>query len=241
MQESITPTKVQHHCDECGLDTDQVFCFEHGENKRYLDSYMVTATYLKGDTLYMQGQHADGVYILRKGRVKLFTTSRDGKIIILQIAEPGEYLGLSASMLQKLHIASAEAIEDCEVCFISNRAFVNFLRDDAESCLRAINQLSQNFEKANKRICSLGLSSTVGDKLGVLLLSWCDEQTKESKNIRLNVAYTHEEIAQMIGASRETVTRMLKSFTDRKLLKFKGSRYFIFDKAKLEQAIHSSA
>jgi CRP-like cAMP-binding protein len=114
---------------------------------------------------------------------------------------------------------------------------MRFLEHNTEASLKAVRQLSQNYQTACLQICALGLSATVADKLATLLLGWCDSRKEESDGIHFNVFYTHEELAQMIGTSRETVTRLLKTFRDRKLIKRKGSEFIIPDRKRLEAVI----
>jgi CRP/FNR family transcriptional regulator len=90
------------------------------------------------------------------------------------------------------------------------------------------------------QICSLGLSASVGDKLARLFLEWCDRYGDDKSSVHIPMSYTHEEIAEMIGASRETVTRLLKDFKTRNLIAIKRSDLFIPDRKKLESVIGTS-
>ena len=182
----------------------------------------------------MQGQPSNGVYILCQGRVKLSTSSKDGKVVILHIAEPGEILGLSAAVSDSVHIASADVIEPCQVNFVRKSDFLNFIGTNAEACLGVVKQLSQNYQTAYLQICSLGLSNSVADKLAMFFLSYCETAVDYPSGAHLSIAYTHKEIAQMIGTSRETVTRLLKDFRERHLISVEGSDVFIPDTEKLE-------
>ncbi len=213
------------------------FCSLQDNNLNIFESLKITNAYPKGSTLFMQGQNANGVYVLCQGRVKISTCSRDGKVIILHIAEPGEVLGLSSVVSNSVHIGTAEVLESCQVNFVKNDDFISFLRQNTEACLSAVKQLGQNYQTAYLQICSLGLSNSVSDRLATLFLAWCKANCDNHDQIHLKVAYTHEEIAQMIGTSRETVTRLLKDFRERKLITLKGSDLVINNKRQLEQSI----
>jgi CRP/FNR family transcriptional regulator len=171
----------------------------------------------------------------------LSTCSRDGKVIILQIAEPGEVLGLSAVVSNSAYEATAEIVEPCQVSFIRKADFLRLMQQNTDACLSAVRQLSHNYQTAHLQICSLGLSHSVADKLAKLFISWCnstgDEFRPDSGAIRLKNSYTHEEIAEMIGTSRETVSRLLKSFKERKLITLKGSDLIIHDRRRLESMV----
>jgi CRP/FNR family transcriptional regulator, cyclic AMP receptor protein len=229
--------KIQQKCSDCRIHSNSFFCSLQEDNLKQLESLKITNAYPKGSTLFMQGQNANGVYILCQGRVKISTCSRDGKVIILHIAEPGEVLGLSSAVSNSAHIGTAEVLESCQVNFVKTEDFLTFLRQNTEACLSAVKQLGQNYQTAYLQICSLGLSHSISDRLATLFLAWCKTSCEDHNQVHLKVSYTHEEIAQMIGTSRETVTRLLKDFRERRLISLKGSNLIINDKRRLEQSI----
>lgn len=229
--------EIQHKCEDCDHRGDGFFCDLHISNLRIVESLKITNAYPKGTTLFMEGQPSNGVYILCQGKVKLSTCSKDGKIIILHIAEPGEVLGLSAAVSDAIHNATAEVIEPCQVNFVRNDDFLEFLQKNTEACFSALKQLSKDYNTAYLQICSLGLSNSVADKLARLFLGWCKAASDDGDRVRLKMSYTHEEIAEMIGTSRETVTRLLKTFRDKNLITLKGSDLIIHDKTKLSSDV----
>jgi len=214
------------------------FCDLKEATIQSLETLKISNIYSRGSVLFMEGQISQGVYILCQGRVKLSTCSRDGKVIILQIAEAGEVLGLSAVISGSPYEVTAEVIEPCQINFIRKADFLRILQQNTDACLNAVRQLSHNYQTAHLQICSLGLSTSVSDKLAKLFLSWCVSNGSGSYNgngsVHLKIHYTHEEIAEMIGTSRETVTRLLKNFKERKLISLKGSDLVIHDKRRLE-------
>lgn len=232
--------EIQHQCAECDHRDEGFFCDLHVSNLHIFESLKITNAYPKGTTLFMEGQPSNGVYILCQGKVKLSTCSKDGKIIILHIAEAGEVLGLSSSVSGSHHSATAEVIEPCQVNFVRNEDFLEFLKVNTEACFSALKQLSKDYHTAYLQICSLGLSNSVADKLARLFLGWCRAASDDREDIRLKMAYTHEEIAEMIGTSRETVTRLLKVFREKKLISLKGSDLIIHDTKKLSSELDLS-
>lgn len=228
---------IEHKCGNCELKSDDYFCSFRETTTKMFESLKITHSYPKGTTIFMEGQPSNGVYILCQGRVKLSTCSKDGKVIILHIAEPGEVLGLSSAVTDSIHIATAEVIEPCQANYVNNKDFLDFLKHNADACLSAVKQLGKNYNTAYLQICSLGLSSTVADKLATLFLGWCKAAITSTDGIHLKISYTHEEIAEMIGTSRETVTRLLKDFKQQNLITRKGSELIIHDAKKLEAII----
>lgn len=186
----------------------------------------------------MEGQPANGVFLLCEGHVKLSTYSEDGKAIILRIADPGEILGVSSVISGKAHEATGQVTEYCRVNFIKRSDFLTFIQTSHDAALNALRQLSSNYHKAHLQICSLGLSSSAGDKLAKLLLQWCDLNAEDGTGqVVIPLVHTHGEIAEMIGTSRETVTRLLKDFKIRNLLTLSRNELCIPDKGALKASI----
>jgi CRP/FNR family transcriptional regulator, cyclic AMP receptor protein len=188
--------------------------------------------------LFVEGQSPRGVFILCSGRVKLSTSSADGKSLIVRIAEAGEVLGLPATVTGEPYELTAEVIEPAQANVIARQDFLAFLREHGEAALRVAQQLGETYHSAIAEMRTIGLSHSVGEKLARFLLdlSVGDENGKE---VRITLALTHEEIAQMIGASRETVTRLFGKFKREQLLQVKGSTVIIKNKAGLESVLNS--
>ncbi len=196
-------------------------------------------TYARGSTLFMEGQPGKGAYLLCSGHVKLSTYSEGGKAIILRIAEVGEILGLSAVISGLSYEKTAHASDKCHAKFIKKADFLNFLQTHPEAALNALRQLSNNYHKAHIQICSLGLSASVGDKLAKLLLQWCESRPGTGGPAHIPRTHTHVDIAEMIGTTRETVTRLLSDFSDRGLIRLSKTELFVPDRKLLKGAIGS--
>lgn len=231
--------KIQRNCVSCGLHDTSFFCEFAGAALAAFETLKVTNTYPKGSTLFLQGQPATGIYMLCQGRVKLCTYSRDGKAVILRVAEPGEVLGISAAVTDSVHEATAEVLESCQVNFVEKRDFLRFLKSDSEAGIRAAQQISRNYHSAYTQIRSLALSNSVSDKFAKLLVEWSRMHPHANGSVRMKMTFTHEEIAEMIGTSRETVTRLLKEFKTRDLISLAGTELVIHDVRKVEMMIQT--
>jgi CRP/FNR family transcriptional regulator, cyclic AMP receptor protein len=183
--------------------------------------------------LFLEGQAPRGVFVLCKGRVKLSLSATDGKTLILKLAEPGEVLGLSATVAGKPYELSAETMDACQVNFVKRDDFLRFLKLHTEVCYRAAEQLSKKYNSTCRDLRSLGLSHSAGERLAKLLLEWNSMHCQASKKGSINMSLTHEEIAQMIGTSRETVTRLLADLKQRHIVEGTGSSLSIVDMATL--------
>jgi CRP/FNR family transcriptional regulator len=141
-------------------------------------------------------------------------------------------------MTDSIYKATAETLEPCQVNFVRKDDLLRLLQNNAEASFSALKQLSRNYSAACAQICSFGLSNSIADRLIKLLLEWCKTASGESDGtINLKVAYTHQDIAEMIGTTRETVSRLLKNLKDRDLIKRKGSNLIVHDIKKLEALI----
>ncbi|HET7710310.1 MAG TPA: Crp/Fnr family transcriptional regulator [Thermoanaerobaculia bacterium] len=229
---------IQNSCSECARSVERLFCNMSPTTMSELDSIKFTGVYPKGSILFVEGEQPRGIFILCSGRAKLTTSSTEGKTLIVKIAEPGEVLGASAAILGKPFEVCAETIEPSQVNFIKRDDFLRFLGGHSEACLHVAQQLSEKYQSAQREIRSLGLAQTTSEKLAKLLLGWCENGgDKTSKGVRLKVLLTHEEIAQMVGTTRETVTRLLSDFKRRKIVEVKGSTILVLRQAELEKMV----
>ena len=222
-------------CQTCAAKSENFFCSLPPGALKALDRVRFTSGYPKGAVLFGEQEEPRGVYILCKGRVKLSMTSSEGKSVILRLAVPGEVLGLHAVVSNQRYQASAETVEPCEVNFIRREDFLRFLRESPEASLHAAQQLSQSYQTACEQVRSLGLAQSAMGKLAAFLLLWASKGRPAPEGTRVLLTLTHEEIGQMIGLSRETVTRTMGDFKRRQLVGTRGSTLVIQNRGALEQ------
>lgn len=224
-------------CRDCKLKSEGFFCNLSPASLQAFEAIKFTATYPEGAVLFLEGQPPRGVFVLCSGRVKLSITSSEGKTIILRIVHPGEVLGLNAGVSGSPYQATAETLEPCQVNFIKRQDFLRFLRQCGDASLHAAEQLSASYHTACDQIRALGLSHSAPQKLGRFLLDWSARGQASPKGIRVRMTLTHEEIGQIIGSSRETVTRTLSELRNNDLVSFHGSTLVIHNKPELERLV----
>jgi len=189
--------------------------------------------------LFVEGQESRGAFILCKGKAKLYTSSADGRTIILRIVTPGEVLGLTSTIADKAYEATVEVLEPSQVNFLPKAEFLKFLSQHGDASMHVAKQLSANCAGAYEEIRCLGLSASSAEKLARMLLAWADPELKgaNKKEVKITLSLTHEEIAQMIGSSRETVTRLFAEFRRKQFLTIKGSSVWLRDLPALRQLV----
>ncbi|HXZ13465.1 MAG TPA: Crp/Fnr family transcriptional regulator [Candidatus Sulfotelmatobacter sp.] len=195
------------------------------------------SAYPEGAVLFMECQDPRGVFIVCEGEVKLTISSSEGKTLILRIAQAGEILGLMSVLSGKPYEVTAETLHPCQIAFVRREDFQQFMAEHPEALQGVVKQLSSNYHGACEQLRTVALSTSAPGKLARLLLEWSteDEETKSGSRVKLHL--THEEIAEFIGSSRETVTRTLSEFKNRQLVKRKGSTLMISDRAALESLV----
>ena len=230
--------EIRDNCLQCSARFNRLFCDLSSEALEAFQAIKSTTVYPRGAVLFVEGQSPRGVYVLCSGRAKLTTSSREGKTLIMRVADPGEVLGLSATVSGKPYDASAEVMDAAQVNFVPRDHFLRFLGRHGDACLRVAQHLSNNYHLACEQIRSLGLSHSVGERFARLLLEWCDKTGKRSdEGIRVRMLLTHEQIAQLLGTSRETITRLMADFKRHQFIKQRGSSLLVRDKSGLQSLI----
>lgn len=225
---------VIESCMSCKASRESYFCRFSPAVLRSVDAASYHSVMPSGALLFVEGQNPRGVYILCSGKVKLSTTSKEGKVLILKQAEAGEVLGLSAAVSGTNYEMTAETSTPCQLDFIGRHDLMMLLQKESEVGVHAAQSLSREFQGAYRDIHDLVLARSSSGKLARLLLSCAPQASQELKEQRLHSAMTHEEMAQRIGSSRETVTRLLSNLKKKRLIRLEGATLVIRDRTGLE-------
>ncbi|MGI9102035.1 MAG: Crp/Fnr family transcriptional regulator [Terriglobales bacterium] len=238
MADYRTPYNLQpsDSCEHCAAPGSGFFCQLPPETLQALEQISFVTSYPAGALLFVEEQSPRGVYIICRGEAKLSVVSQDGRTLILKIAGPGEVLGLSACVMNKPYEASVETLSPCQVNFIKMDDFLRLIREDSEACMRAAVQISRQYNNACRELRWVGLSRSADWKVASMLLGWGEEHqnghvTGAAPVFKMTL--THEEIAQMIGTTRETVTRVLARFRKQKLIDVRGATMVLSNQAAL--------
>jgi CRP/FNR family cyclic AMP-dependent transcriptional regulator len=226
--------EANEDCQSCKLRASGFFCQLTAPAVKDFNAIKSTATYPAGALLLLEKQESRGVFVLCAGEVKLSISSGAGKTLILRVAKAGEVLGLMAIMGAMPYEVTAETLHPCQVAFIRRDDFLRFVAKHPEVYQNAVKQLSSLYSGACDQLRTVGLSASAPEKLARLLLSWAAESktTKSAASIKLPL--THEELAEFIGMTRETVTRTLSEFKNRHLVTLEGSTLMISNRSALE-------
>lgn len=226
--------EITDDCAQCTSLSRGFFCEFSDPVLQSLDRVSHKTVLPAGAILFVEGQAPRGMFMVCSGRVNLSTTSREGKILILKTANAGEALGLSATISGMGYEATAETATPCQVSFVDRKHYLELMQQHSEIGVHTSQCLSREFRSAYHDIHDLVLTRSSSGKLARLLLSQCRKQESEDSNSCATIPMTHEEMAQRIGASRETVTRLLSNLRKKRLIRLDGPTLVIRDRSALE-------
>ena len=222
-------------CIACPVHKDRVFCNLPETALAGLDAISSSSTHPRGSILFVEDQEPRGVFIICTGRIKLFGTSPSGKSLIFRIAEAGEIIGLPSTLSGKPYELTAEALEPIQTNFIHRDEFLAFLRAHGDAALKVAQMLSEIYYSTCQEVRYLGLSGSATEKLARFILDLKPSKESDSAHSRVTLTLSQEEIANRIGSSRETVSRLLASLKRKQLIDLRGSTLVIQDKKALQQ------
>lgn len=221
-------------CLSCSLVKQRVFCQLSKPVLAEMDAISSTSIFPKGSILFVEGQEPRGVFVICNGRLKLSTSSPQGKSIIVRTAKEGEVIGLPSTLSGKPYDLTAEALEPVQANFIRRDAFLQFLQHHSEAALRTAEILSNIYHNTLAEVRYLGLAASAPQKLARFLLDHLGNDALENGRTRSTMTLTHREIAETVGASRETVTRLFAQFKRKRWIEVHGSALTLKDRAALE-------
>ena len=223
-------------CLSCKLCSAGFFCHLPKSVMEAFQPIKFTIGYPAGATLFVEGQTCRGIYILCRGRVKLSANSSAGQTIILKVSQPGEVLGLNATLSGIPHETTAETGQPCQLNFVNRDDFLKFITQHGDACMHAAIHVSRECQQAYSQLRSFTMSSA-SQRVARLMLDWSQDDSGMATAKGIQVALTHEEMAQIIGMSRETVTRTLATLRKQHIAELQGSTLLIQNMA----AIHKLA
>jgi CRP/FNR family transcriptional regulator, cyclic AMP receptor protein len=226
--------ELKEDCLACPMRKEGYFCQLPQESLRAFERIKFTSSYPAGAVLFVEGQAPRGIYMICKGRVKLTMSSPEGKTLIARVGEAGEVLGLHSSISGLPYELSAEALEPCQINFVRREDFLKLAAEHVDVHVSIAQQLSNSYRSACQQIRYLGLSQSATEKLARFLLRSAAEGQETKDGIRIHLNLTHEEIAQIVGVARETVTRSLTELRRKAVISTKGASVVIRRKSALE-------
>ena len=188
-------------------------------------SHLIERRYPRNTTIVEEGLPGDYMYILREGRVKVTKLSEDGREKILDFLEAGSFVGDMALLERGPRSASVKTLTPVKVLALSRTDFIGLLRKSPDLALAVIQELSRRIRSVNEQASSLSFQRVKERTMGLLERLAKDPSSEGDR--RVTPVLTHQQIADMVGTSRETVTRVVKDLKESGWLRQEGKRYHV--------------
>ncbi len=223
------------NCQNCPEFGKHSFCALSEEARSFLDANAIDMDYPSGSILFHEGDRCSTVFVVCSGRVKLSTTSREGRTMILRIAKPGDALGIGAAIAETPYEVTAEVLDRSRIRVLRRPALMSMLAQHSETTMAAAKSLADDYRCAFAEAKLFGLTAAPAGRLARLLLGWLGESSLPGRPSTISMALTHEELASMTGTSRETITRTLSRFRKDKVISTHGIALTVLQPALLEK------
>lgn len=199
-----------------------------------------TASYRRKTKLFLEGEKPRGIFILRTGSAKLTTCSTIGKTIVIRLAEPGDVLGLNAVVSNRPFGATAEMMTTGQVDFIAQDSLLRLMKINDDFAFAVAEQLSASYYSLHDALRSFGLAAHPLERLVKLLLCWTSPQGDDAStgDHSFKLPLTHQEIADNIGSTRQTVTKLFSELRRKQLLGSEGGGLRITNRLELQRIVH---
>jgi CRP/FNR family cyclic AMP-dependent transcriptional regulator len=186
-------------------------------------------TYPAGAMLYSPDHPTETLFILKRGRVRIFRISADGRALTTAMISPGTIFGEMVLLGQSMHDNYAEALDEAVVCVMSRAHVQQYLLSDPRISARITEILGQRLREMERRL-SDAVFKSVPQRIAGTLIALAGQQRRYGITGRaIVVALTHEQIAALVGTSRETTTKILGEFADQGLIRLGRGRITLLD------------
>jgi len=191
----------------------------------------------KRQPLYLPGDPSSNVYLLKQGRVKIANTAASGKEITFDILEPGEIFGELDALEDSPRSTSAEALDDALICVIPRKDFDRYLAMHPNVTIKLTKLIGLRLKRIQSRVEDLVFKDVPARLAHLLLELRKSDAVAEGNGIRLRAKLTHQEMANLIGCSRETVSTILGQFRDDGLVRMDGRTITIVNEKGLSHLV----
>jgi CRP-like cAMP-binding protein len=208
--------------------------FVRGEGADLLQKYVVVKQYEKGQSVFSDGAYPKGVFLIDKGKIKIFQKREEGFEQVLNIHIPGEIVGYRPLLCEEKYPVGATAIEDCQLAFIPKKQFLAALNQSSALSNMLLKFLSYEFTVWVNTISNLK-DRSVKERLHLNLLILI-QKYRGKKKWPVEITLSRADLAGLVGTSHETLARLLKVLREEKCFAVKG-RKIIFQNAAQEEAL----
>ncbi|SFR00321.1 Crp/Fnr family transcriptional regulator [Desulfoscipio geothermicus] len=215
-----------------------LFAFLTDEQLAEVDKVILERAYQKGRIIFMEGEPGEAVFFVKSGRIKVTKQTSDGREHILHFINPGEIFA-EVIMFDDdgTYPATAEVVEDCTVGLIRNADMERIINQKPGIALGMLRIMARRLRISQQQLIELALLDTTRRAASMLLFLAGEQGTKTKEGIVIDISLTNQDLAQLIGTSRETANRILNDFKRQKAIAVHKGQVTILDKYKLKSWI----
>ena len=229
-----SPALQPHPWRDCVVSRPRSFCTLPRDTRSVLDELKASVAYARGEIVFAEGAPSRSIYIVCAGSLKLLNTSSAGKTLLTRFAVPGEMLGIAEAIGGGTYDCSAVAAEASVVSVIPTETLLRFLHSYPAAALRMTEALAEQYRGVQREARFLAFGGTSTARLARLLLeSSADDDDPGVTCIHIPPHVTHAELAESIGSTRETVTRVLSELVRRGLVRRSRDGMVVIDREHL--------
>lgn len=217
------PIEVHSACNACEVRFNSVLSKAKREHIQEINMHKVCNVYKKGQTIFHEGAHPFGIYCVNSGKIKLSHLGDDGKEQITRLLKEGDITGYRALLSGDRYAASAIVLEDAHVCFIPKELFIAILKEDAGLAFEIMKLLSDELHRAELQLTHLA-QKPVRERLAETLLFIKETYGYEEDGVTLNIRFSREEIANLVGTATESTIRLLSEFKRDGMVELEGKK-----------------
>ncbi|WZL72311.1 Crp/Fnr family transcriptional regulator [Clostridiaceae bacterium 35-E11] len=227
-------------CERCAhqLCASKVSIFSNLNRQELIDIIKMTGhrSYKKGETVFMEGEEADTLYLIREGKIKLFKYTKDGKEQILHILSEGDFFGELNLLKKGQYGFYAEAISPAKLCTLTKDKMRNLFTEKPEIGLKVLEVIAERLSKLETLAQNLA-TNEVETRLAYLLLDLKEKYGRATQSgIEIKLPITKQDMSNYTGVARETISRKLKKLEEEGVIKLIGTKkILIIDEEKLEE------
>lgn len=181
----------------------------------------------KGAVILYQGEESSALYFIVEGKVKVSLTNEEGKEVILDTLEQGDFFGEMSCLDSQYCSAMVSALTDVRILYLEKKAFLTIISENPDMMVSLLSEMSGRLRRANRMIGTLAFLDVAG-RISRMLIELAREKGEPlGDGSVIIVPPTHQEMASQIGSSREAVTKALKSLSDNRLIIHNGKQIIL--------------
>ncbi|MFU0783228.1 MAG: Transcriptional regulator, Crp/Fnr family [Thermoanaerobacterium thermosaccharolyticum] len=194
------------------------------EELKAISSMTKEGFYAKGNIIINEGDRIDNIYIIHKGKIKVYKINLDGKEQILYILKDGDTFGENSIFKEQKATFYAEAMDDVKLCLLSREDFIRIISRNPEIALKIMNYLLERLQNIESLVKDITTEDVKTRLLSMILRLADKEGIKNSDGIKLKFYLSREDIANLLGTTRETISRKLHELEDDGMIKFLSNK-----------------